>query len=302
MMHPNDPIIVKNRHTGATEVEQVYGENWLKRIYGNPLGSIALHAVVKRAFFSQLYGFAMDQPSSRNRIEPFVQKYGLNIAEFANPDLKSYANFNEFFYRKLKTSVRPIDNRENIAVLPADGRHLGFQNVATTPGVFAKGQRLDISTLVGDRELGQRYAQGSLVCSRLCPVDYHRFHFPVSGIPQAPVPISGSLYSVNPLALRRNVSYLWQNKRQRVSIDTPSFGLVTLVSIGATNVGSIVETYQPGVAVAKGDEKGYFRFGGSFIATLFEPGRIKIAEDLLEAGETGQELYAHMGSPLGQST
>jgi phosphatidylserine decarboxylase len=302
MMHPNDPIIIKNRHTGTTEVEQVYGENWLKRIYGNPLGSIALHAVVKRAFFSQLYGFAMDQPSSRKRIEPFVQKYGLNIAEFANPDLKSYANFNEFFYRKLKTSVRPIDNRENIAVLPADGRHLGFQNVATTPGVFAKGQRLDISTLVGDRELGQRYAQGSLVCSRLCPVDYHRFHFPVSGIPQAPVPISGSLYSVNPLALRRNVSYLWQNKRQRVSIDTPSFGLVTLVSIGATNVGSIVETYQPGVAVAKGDEKGYFRFGGSFIATLFEPGRIKIAEDLLEAGETGQELYAHMGSPLGQST
>jgi phosphatidylserine decarboxylase len=302
MMHPNDPIIVKNRHTGATEVEQVYGENWLKRIYGNPLGSIALHAVVKRAFFSQLYGFAMDQPSSRKRIEPFVQKYGLNIAEFANPDLKSYANFNEFFYRKLKPSARPIDNRENIAVLPADGRHLGFQNVATTQGVFAKGQRLDISTLVGDRELGQRYAQGSLVCSRLCPVDYHRFHFPVSGIPQAPVPLSGSLYSVNPLALRRNVSYLWRNKRQRVSIDTPSFGLVTLVSIGATNVGSIVETYQPGVAVAKGDEKGYFRFGGSFIATLFEPGRIKIAEDLLEAGETGQELYAHMGSPLGQST
>jgi phosphatidylserine decarboxylase len=302
MMHPNDPIIVKNRHTGATEVEQVYGENWLKRIYGNPLGSIALHAVVKRAFFSQLYGFAMDQPSSRKRIEPFVLKYGLNIAEFANPDLKSYANFNEFFYRKLKPSARPIDNRENIAVLPADGRHLGFQNVATTHGVFAKGQRLDISTLVGDRELGQRYAQGSLVCSRLCPVDYHRFHFPVSGIPQAPVPLSGSLYSVNPLALRRNVSYLWRNKRQRVSINTPSFGLVTLVSIGATNVGSIVETYQPGVAVAKGDEKGYFRFGGSFIATLFEPGRIKIAEDLLEAGETGQELYAHMGSPLGQST
>ncbi|NBX01052.1 phosphatidylserine decarboxylase [bacterium] len=301
-MHPNDPIIVKNRHTGATEVEQVYGENWLKRIYGNPLGSIALHAVVKRAFFSQLYGFAMDQPSSRKRIEPFVQKYGLNIAEFANPDLKSYTNFNEFFYRKLKPSARPIDNRENIAVLPADGRHLGFQNVATTQGVFAKGQRLDISTLVGDCELGQRYAQGSLVCSRLCPVDYHRFHFPVSGIPQAPVPLSGSLYSVNPLALRRNVSYLWRNKRQRVSINTPSFGLVTLVSIGATNVGSIVETYQPGVAVTKGDEKGYFRFGGSFIATLFEPGRIKIAEDLLEAGETGQELYAHMGSPLGQST
>lgn len=301
-MHPNDPIIIKNRHTGKTEVEQVYGENWLKRIYGNPLGAIALHTLVKRAFFSQLYGFAMDCPSSRQRIEPFVQKYGLNVAEFANPDLNSYATFNEFFYRKLKSGARPIDQRSDIAVLPADGRHLGFQNVATTNGIFAKGQKFDIPTLVGDRELGERYAQGSIVCSRLCPVDYHRFHFPVAGIPQSAVPLSGSLYSVNPFALRRNINYLWKNKRQRVSIETQTFGLVTMVSIGATNVGSIIETYQSGKPVAKGDEKGYFRFGGSFIATLFEPGRIKIAEDLLAAGETNQELYALMGSPLGQST
>lgn len=301
-MHPNDPIIVKNRHTGATEVERVYGENWLKRIYGNPLGSIALHTLVKRALFSQIYGWAMDRPSSRQRIEPFVQQYGLNVSEFANPDLKSYATFNEFFYRKLKSNARPIDTRETMAVLPADGRHLGFQKIASTNGVFAKGQKFDLPALLGSRELGERYAQGSIVCSRLCPVDYHRFHFPVAGIPQAPVALSGSLYSVNPLALRRNLSYLWENKRQRVSIETPNFGLVTMVSIGATNVGSIVETYQSGKPVNKGDEKGYFRFGGSFIATLFEPGRIRIAEDLLTAGESNQELYAQMGSPLGQST
>jgi len=111
---------------------------------------------------------------------------------------------------------------------------------------------------------------------------------------------NGWLYSVNPIALRRNVAYLWENKRQRVTLDAGPFGLVTIIAIGATNVGTIIETYRPGAAVAKGDEKGYFRFGGSYIATLFEPGRIRLEDDLIQAGETGIELYAKVGSPLGR--
>jgi phosphatidylserine decarboxylase len=138
------------------------------------------------------------------------------------------------------------------------------------------------------------------VCSRLCPVDYHRFHFPVAGVPGEPVLAKGQLYSVNPIALRRSAAYLWQNKRQRVTIDAGPFGLVTMVSVGATNVGTIIETYQPGQAVAKGDEKGYFRFGGSFVATIFEPGRIQLEDDLIHAGETAVEVYAKVGSPLGR--
>ena len=298
-MHASQPITLKNRHTGATETEQVYGEAWLRRIYGNPLGQIALHAVVKRAFFSKLYGAAMDRPGSASRIAPFIKNYGLDVSEFADP-IETYQSFNDFFYRKLKSSARPIDPRSDVATLPADGRHLGFQDASKVKGIFAKGQQFDVPTLVGDRTLGERYARGTIVCSRLCPVDYHRFHFPVAGIPHAPIAIDGALFSVNPIALRRNLSYLWQNKRQRVSIDAGPFGLVTIVAIGATNVGTIIETYQPGVAIKKGDEKGYFRFGGSFLATLFEPNRIQLETDLATAGESGQELYAKVGTPLGR--
>ena len=114
------------------------------------------------------------------------------------------------------------------------------------------------------------------------------------------MPIDGLLYSVNPIALRRRAAYLWENKRQRVSIDAGPFGLVTIVAVGATNVGTIIETYEPGRPVAKGDEKGYFRFGGSFLATLFEPGRIRLEDDLVAAGQEGVELYAKVGSPLGR--
>jgi phosphatidylserine decarboxylase len=299
-MHADAPITLRNRHTGGTEVERVFGEAWLKRIYGNPLGKLTLHAVVKRALFSDLYGFLADRPSSAKRVIPFIRDFGLDPSEFAEPDPAAYRTFNEFFYRKLKPSARPIDPRPEMAVLPADGRHLGFPDAGAVKGIFAKGQTFDIPALVADRALGERYARGTVVCSRLCPVDYHRFHFPVAGTPGAPTLTNGPLYSVNPFALRRHVNYLWENKRQRVSVDAGPFGLVTMVAVGATNVGSIVETYAAGQAVAKGAEKGYFRFGGSFVATLFEPGRIKLEADLIEAGETATELYAKMGSPLGR--
>ena len=299
-MDADAPISLHNRHTGGTEIEQVYGEAWLRRIYGHPLGKLSLHAVVKRGLFSKLYGWAMDRPSSARRIEPFIKAFGLNPAEFAEADLSAYRTFNDFFYRKLKPSTRPIDPRPEMAVLPADGRHLGFQDASCVKSIFAKGQTFDIPALVADRALGERYQRGTVVCSRLCPVDYHRFHFPVAGVPGQPVLAQGQLYSVNPIALRRSAAYLWQNKRQRVTIDAGPFGLVTMVSVGATNVGTIIETYKPGQQVAKGDEKGYFRFGGSFVATIFEPGRIKLEDDLIHAGETAVEVYAKVGSPLGR--
>ena len=299
-MDADAPITLRNRHTGGTEIEQVFGEAWLKRIYGNPLGKLTLHALVKRAVFSDFYGFMADRTSSAKRVLPFIRDFKLDPSEFAEPDPAAYRTFNEFFYRKLKPSARPIDPRPEMAVLPADGRHLGFPDAGAVKGVFAKGQTFDIPALVADRALGERYARGTVVCSRLCPVDYHRFHFPVAGTPGAPTLTNGPLYSVNPFALRRHVNYLWENKRQRVSVDAGPFGLVTMVAVGATNVGSIIETYATGQPVAKGDEKGYFRFGGSFVATLFEPGRIQLEADLIEAGETATELYAKMGSPLGR--
>jgi phosphatidylserine decarboxylase len=298
-MDPASPISLRNRHTGGTEVERVYGEAWLHRLYGNPLGKLTLHALVKRAIFSKLYGQAMDQPKSAARILPFIKEYNLNPDEFADP-VSTYRTFNEFFYRKLKPEARPIDPRPEMAVLPADGRHLGFQNARQANSIFAKGQSFDIPTLLADRTLGERYAEGTVVCSRLCPVDYHRFHFPVAGVAQAPVLTPGPLFSVNPIALRRHVNYLWENKRQRMSIDAGPFGLVTIVAVGATNVGTIVETYPVDGTVKKGDEKGYFRFGGSFLVTLFEPGKIILEPDLVAAGETATEVYARIGSPLGR--
>ena len=113
-----------NRHTACEEEERVYGGAWLEWIYGSALGKAALHTLVKRAVFSALYGALMDAPGSAERIRPFIETYGLDQGDFLEAP-GSFRSFNEFFFRKLRPEVRPIDPGGNIAVLPADGRHLG---------------------------------------------------------------------------------------------------------------------------------------------------------------------------------
>jgi len=292
-----DPIRYFNRHSGTLETEQVYGESFLRWAYGNPLGGIALGAFVKRPFFSAWYGWRMSAAASAARVDPFISQYGLQAGDFAEGP--AFASFNEFFFRKLKPHARPIDPDETAAVFPADGRHLGFERASAIDGVFVKGQRFDLPALLGDAALARRYSDGALILSRLCPVDYHRFHFPAAGIPGPTRLIDGPLFSVSPIALRRRLAYLWTNKRAITELETERFGTVLLMEIGATCVGTIGQTFTPGKPVTKGEEKGYFAFGGSSTITLFEPGKIRLENDLLEWSSKQTELYARIGSRMG---
>ena len=295
-----EPIRYFNRHTGQLETEQVYGEGFLRWSYGNPLGAISLNSFVKRPFFSAWYGRRMSTPESAGRVAPFIAEYGLDPADFADAP-ESYRSFNEFFYRKLKPAARPVDVDEASVVFPADGRHLGFQRASEIGGVFVKGQKFDLAALLGDGSHAARYANGSLVLSRLCPVDYHRFHFPAAGVPGETRMIEGPLFSVNPIALRQRLAYLWTNKRTITELKTDRFGTVICMEIGATCVGTICQTFTPGQPVAKGAEKGYFAFGGSSTLTLFEPGVVRLEADLLENSARQIELYARIGSVMGRS-
>lgn len=290
-------IRFRNRYTGKLETEEIYGEAFLRFTYENPLGQLALAAAVKRAWFSRYYGYRMDKEASRAKVKPFIAEFGVDPEEFLDPP-ESFQTFNEFFYRKLKPSARPISAGATLATFPADGRHIGIQDLSTVDGIFVKGQRLQLGQLLGDPSLAERYADGSAVISRLCPVDYHRFHFPVAGVPGESYLIGGDLYSVNPIALRRQIAILWRNKRTLTSIDSPEFGQVILLEVGATCVGGTIQTYAPGEAISKGDEKGYFKFGGSMTITFFQRGRAVLAEDLARTSDEQVELYARMGDAM----
>ena len=287
-----------NRYTGEVETEVVYGEQWLRFILFNPFGKIALHTVAKRAWFSRWYGWRMSRSGSAARVRPFIEQYGIAEEEHVKA-ADAFTSFNEFFYRKLKPAARPVDAATDSVVFPADGRHLGFAKASAMEGVYVKGQRFDLGRLLGDDDLAKQFADGAAVFSRLCPVDYHRFHFPVSGVPGNARLINGPLYSVNPLALRDRLAILWENKRFITEIETEQLGRVLMLEIGATNVGSVHHTFVPTRSVEKGEEKGYFAFGGSATLTLFEPGRVQLAEDLLEQSAGQRELYAKVGDRMG---
>lgn len=302
---PTEPIRFYNRHTRAIETEEIYGEGWLRFAYENPVGKFFVWLMIKRALFSHVYGWQMSKRVSAGKVLPFIIKYDLDVTTFAKSPY-DFKSFNEFFYRRLKPSARPIDADTQVAVFPADGRHLVFQDVDQADGFYVKGSKFSLAELFGEDALPEEqrvrtrtFAGGAMVISRLCPVDYHRFHFPCGGVPGNAEKIKGPLYSVSPIALRKCVKYLVQNKRVITLIESPEFGAVASIEVGATNVGSIVQVYPPGHPMQKGEEKGLFKFGGSCVITLFQRGRIVFDADLVEQSRQHIEAYAWMGERMG---
>lgn len=292
-----DGITYFNRYTGRVEREKVLGERALRWIYGTAAGRLSLHLLLKRAVASRVMGWLKDRPGSARSLPQFVQEYGIDMTESARP-LEDFRSFNDFFTRTLKPGARPVC-ADGAAALPADARHSGWQDAAEMRGAFVKGQRFDLPALLGSAELARKYEHGTVVLSRLCPVDYHRFHFAVAGTPEAPVRIPGPLASVSPYCLRRNLAWLWTNKRELTVIHSDSLGDVLSLAVGATGVGAIFQTHTPGEHVHKAQEQGYFAFGGSTVMTFFLPGRIRLAQDILDNTANCLETYAHMGDVLG---
>lgn len=293
-----EPVRFYNRYTRQIETEKVFGEKWVRLAYENPGGRFLVWLLARRAFVSKWYGFKMNRRASALRVLPFIAEYGIDVDEFAKSPF-DYKTFNEFFYRALKPECRPIAAGEKIAAFPADGRHLAFPDIQQAAGFYVKGSKFSFTELLGDEAAAKQFAGGSMLISRLCPVDYHRFHFPVSGTPGDSRLIDGWLYSVSPVALRRRLRYLVENKREITLIDSPQFGTVAMVEIGATNVGSIRQTYVAGRALAKGDEKGLFAFGGSCVVTIFQRGRITFDADIVAQSAQHMETYARFGDRLG---
>jgi phosphatidylserine decarboxylase len=213
--------------------------------------------------------------------------------------VESFNSFNDFFIRKLKPEARPIAEGDLISILPADARYLFYQDLSQLDGFLVKGQRFCLKELLQDEALAGRYEGGSMVLARLCPTDYHRFHFPVDCIPGEPKLINGYLYSVNPIALKQNIDIFTMNKRVVTELETQHFGTIQFIEVGATNVGSINQTFTPHSPCYKGSEKGYFSFGASSLVLLFEPGCIVFDNDLIEATLHNIEMLGLMGQSMG---
>jgi phosphatidylserine decarboxylase len=297
-------IIYVDRLTKREEREKVYGQVFIELLYGKGIFSrfisaILLPLVGRISLLSHLYGSLQKSRWSRRKIKPFIEAFHVDPLEFAQP-IEAFHSFNDFFIRKLKKEVRPIAQGEDVLVMPADARYLVFPNIARADGFWVKGKKFHLSKLLCDEQLVKKFEGGAMAMARLCPTDYHRFHFPCAGLPRTPRLINGPLYSVNPLALKRNIDILAENKRVITAFETERFGTILYLEIGATHVGSIHQTFTPERPCAKGEEKGYFSFGGSCLILLFEPNRIVFDADLIEVSSRKIEVRGLLGQSLGK--
>ena len=136
---------------------------------------------------------------------------------------------------------------------------------------------------------------------RLAPQDYHRFHSPVDGVVGNLERIEGEYYTVNPMAIRSTIDVYGENVRAVVPIYTKEFGTVILTAIGAMMVGSIILTVEAGQSIKRGDELGYFKFGGSTLVLLVERTRMSWDSDLLANADTCMETLVRVGMRLGEA-
>lgn len=295
-----DSITYIDRQTGTVEVEEVYGERAIRLLYGKTLvsktfGRIILHLFAKWSLVSAIYGWLQSTKCSKRKIRPFIERFQIDISEFVE-STEQFKTFNDFFIRKLKPESRPLSAHP---IIPADGRYTFFPLILIKDQFQVKKQAFCLTTVLQDEELAMRFDAGSLVIARLCPTDCHRYYFPFDCVPSKARLINGKLYSVNPIATKDN-PWIWnENRRMLTILSSEQFGDVAFLEVGATNVGSIVQTYQPGKFQKKGTEKGYFSFGGSALLILFEKGRIQFDQDLLAASAQGLEIKCLIGQSLG---
>lgn len=284
-----------SRDSGETKTEKVPSEGMLKWLYSTPTGKTALHVLFKRKFVSSLGGWYMDCKFSAKRIPGFVKEHNINMGEFQIEDYAEFDTFNQFFYRKLKEGKRPIGGN---LVSPADGKILAFQTLNDVSSFFLKGTEFTLTSFLQDEELANKYKDGAMAIIRLAPADYHRFHFPASGKVSESKAIKGHYFSVSPLALQKSLKIFCENYREYCIQQTKEYGDILISDVGATMVGSIVQTYTPNNEVQKGDEKGYFAFGGSTLVLLFEEGKIRFDDDLIANTKNGLETTVKMGENI----
>lgn len=297
----NANILVQDRITGVILEEKIsaHVKVGLRIIYnGKGKESKRFKNLLKTLSVRQ--GKKFDNPASVKQIESFIQFHHLDMSECIDT---TYGTFNEFFYRKLKPGSRIIENNSpKYMVSPADSRLTVFPSVEKSKKIWIKSSKFTINRLTQDYN-NDRYnnSNTSIAIFRLAPQDYHRFHCPCDVTIGKPINIEGEYYTVNPMAIRSELDVFGENVRTIIPMKSAEFGEFLMIAVGAMMVGSIVLTCKEGDQVGKGEEVGYFKFGGSTIILLIPGQNIKFDSDLINNTTEQVETLVKVGMSLGHT-
>jgi len=291
-------IRIWNRAERRVETEQVYGDAWVRLLYGTRAGRWTAHHLLAGKLLSRLVGSLQSTTASARRIPSFVERFDIPTEEFETKDWRS---FNDFFARRFSPGAREFCSRPDRMPAFSEARYVAFERVGPELEFPVKGQHLTSQVILAGTVDAAMFEDGPLLIARLAPVDYHRFHFPDDGEIIEEHRISGRLHSVNPFALRTRSDILATNERHASILSTLNFGRLAMVEIGAMNVGRIVQTHPAKQPFRRGDEKGYFMFGASTILLFGETGRWLPSADLLEQTALGRETLVRLGDEVARA-
>lgn len=278
-------------------VQEKIEQHWtLCFLYRNFIGKLIRNLFNKR-FISRIYGAFQDSSLSKIKIVPFIKKYDIQMDQFEKK-AQEFKSFNDFFTRKLRAGSRPIPESPNIFISPADSKLFVVEKISQNIPFFVKNEKFNLESFLADKDLAKEYQDGVLLIFRLSPPDYHRFHFPIDCLPLQPKKINGIYESVNPIVYKAGIQPLVQNERCLTILKTERFSDVISVSVGAMLVGKIINTFVPQKQYKKGEEMGYFEFGGSTLVIIFKRGSIKLQKKFLENSKFGFETEVKMGQSI----
>lgn len=289
-------IKVYDRQKTEHFIEKVFGEGFVHAFYN--FGAVRLfpfHLV------SKLFGWWQGTFLSTFKIKKFIDQYQIDLGEY---EVRDYQSFNDFFIRRFHIDARK-PSRTGMSAF-AEGRYLGFARFGEDTNVDIKGVPYSLETMLQKKSWARVFKDGPMFIARLCPVDYHRFHFPDDGEVLDQYRIHGPLHSVNPIALAVKSDILQTNERHITVVETATLGKLAMIEIGAMMVGKIQQTHPclSGQALSKSfrrfDEKGYFLFGASCVVVIGEAGKWSPAKDILEQTVLGHECLVRLGENIAE--
>ncbi len=284
-------MMIKDRNGNIIQGD-AQQEKTLAFLYNNPLGKVVLKLLCRR-FISNLGKMYMESPLSKGRIKKLIKQHSIDMSQY---EQRKFHSFNDFFTRKTVEGAREIDLNPHSLMSPADSK-LTVYDITEEAKYNIKGCAYSITQLLGgDNELAKEFMGGKCLVFRLSVDNYHRYCFTDNGKIILNRFVPGILHTVNPMALEKHDVY-GKNCRELTLMETENFGRVAFIEVGAMMVGKInnhaVESFK------KGDEKGYFSFGGSTIIMLYKKGSLDMDFDIAENSKEEIETTVLYGEKIG---
>lgn len=264
----------------------------LSLLYNTLLGRILLKVLITKPI-SKLGGLFMNSKLSKYKIKRFIKKNNIDINEY---EKTNYNSFNDFFIRKIISTNRPINMNKNILISPCDGK-LSVYKINNDLTLNIKDSYYSIDTLI-NKNIINDYKDGYALVFRLSPNDYHRYCYIDSGYQENNTDIKGVLHTVQPISLK-HYNFFKTNSRCWTILHTDNFNDIIQVEIGAMMIGKITNKNQNNNFI-KGEEKGYFEFGGSTIVLLIKNNIVNIDDYLIENSKNNIETYVKYGEKIGK--